>query len=321
MSNDAPLESVQEPPLKPRIFRFSDIDQFRSAVRSLDVDFTPLVRHISAEQIVLNLVGCDVNYTKSFPRIVDAQLRPNCTAVGFTMDDGIPIRFNGVERDRSVVVIGSGGAVYSAVERTERRYASIIFTPSVEDRGWPRASANFNMFETSPIAQQRLRDLVAQALSAAGQFDHLTDAGVASSAIRESLLAGVDAVFADVIPTKWASHANTARQFRIVQDIRAVLAASLAKPVYSEELAQHVGVSVRSMHDAILRYRGMSLHRFLRLRWLWLVRRQLLEGTAESVKATALAFGFWHLGDFSASYRLQFGEPPSETLARARGRL
>jgi AraC-like DNA-binding protein len=318
MSNDALSESVPEPPLRPKIFRFSDIDQYRSAVRSIDVEFTPLARHISAEQIVLSLGGCDVNYTKSFPRIVDGRLKPDCTAIGFTMDDGVPIRFNGVERDRSVVVIGSGGAVYSAVERVERCYASIVFTPSVDDRGWPQASGNFNMFETSPVAQQRLRDLVLQTLSTAQQFDHLTDARAASSAIRESLLAAADSVFADVIPTKWASHANTTRQFRIFQDIRAVLAASLARPVYSEELAQHVGVSVRSMHDAILRYRGMSLHRFLRLRRLWLVRRQLLEGTAESVKAIALAFGFWHLGDFSASYRVQFGEAPSETLARAR---
>jgi AraC family ethanolamine operon transcriptional activator len=47
------------------------------------------------------------------------------------------------------------------------------------------------------------------------------------------------------------------------------------------------------------------------------VRRRLLAG-AESVKAIALAFGFWHLGDFSASYRLQFGETPSQTLAKSR---
>jgi AraC family ethanolamine operon transcriptional activator len=138
-----------------------------------------------------------------------------------------------------------------------------------------------------------------------------------AAAIRESLLACVDSVFADVVPTKWASHANSTRQFKIFQDIRAVLAGSLSKPIYSEELAQQVGISVRSMHDAILRYRGISLHRFLRLRRLWLVRQQLLAG-AESVKATALAFGFWHLGDFSGSYRLQFGESPSQTLARSR---
>ncbi|XIA64916.1 helix-turn-helix domain-containing protein [Bradyrhizobium sp. TZ2] len=57
------------------------------------------------------------------------------------------------------------------------------------------------------------------------------------------------------------------------------------------------------MHDAVQRYQGMSLHRYLRMRRLWLVRQQLLAG-AGSVKACALACGFWHLGDFARSYRL-----------------
>ena len=312
-----------EPSLTPRIFRFSDIDEFRSSVRNLSVDFTPLVRTIAAEQTVLNLEGCSVNFTKSFPRIVDAQLAPGCTAIGFTMDDGIPIRFNGVERDKSVIVIGGGGAAYTAVERTERQYASIVFTPAIVDRGWPPVSANFNMFETSPTAQQRLRTLVTQLLTALPQSGEPPDLSETSSlsetsaAIRESLLGVIDGVFAEIVPTRWASLANSTRQWAIFREIRDVLEANLGRPIYSEELATQVGVSVRSMHDAILRYHGMSLHRYLRLRRLWLVRRRLLAG-AESVKAIALAFGFWHLGDFSASYRLQFGETPSQTLAKSR---
>ena len=312
-----------EPSLTPRIFRFSDIDEFRSSVRNLSVDFTPLVRTIAAEQTVLNLEGCSVNFTKSFPRIVDAQLAPGCTAIGFTMDDGIPIRFNGVERDKSVIVIGGGGAAYTAVERTERQYASIVFTPAIVDRGWPPVSANFNMFETSPTAQQRLRTLVTLLLTALPQLGEPPDLSETSSlsetsaAIRESLLGVIDGVFAEIVPTRWASLANSTRQWAIFREIRDVLEANLGRPIYSEELATQVGVSVRSMHDAILRYHGMSLHRYLRLRRLWLVRRRLLAG-AESVKAIALAFGFWHLGDFSASYRLQFGETPSQTLAKSR---
>ena len=306
-----------EPSLTPRIFRFSDIDEFRSSVRNLTVDFTPLVRTIAAEQTVLNLEGCSVNFTKSFPRIVDAQLAPDCTAIGFTMDDGIPIRFNGVERDKSVIVIGGGGAAYTAVERTERQYASIVFTSAIVDRGWPPVTANFNMFETSPTAQQRLRALVTQLLTALPQSGEPPNLSETSAAVRESLLGFIDGVLAEIVPTRRASLANSTRQWAIFREIRDVLEASLGRPIYSEELATQVGVSVRSMHDAILRYHGMSLHRYLRLRRLWLVRRRLLAG-AESVKATALAFGFWHLGDFSASYRLQFGETPSQTLAKSR---
>jgi AraC family ethanolamine operon transcriptional activator len=304
--------------LTPKTFRFSDVDEFRSSVRSLEVDFTPLARTISAEQTVLNLAGCDVNFTRSFPRIIDARLVPNCTTVGFTMDDvGVPIRFNGAESDQAVVVIGSDGAAYSSVERVERRYAGIVFRPTVRNRGWPEATVNFRIFETSTAAQQRLRELVVQVLSIASQLARDANVAEVSAAIRESLLAGVDAVFADAIPARWATHANSSRQFTIFRDVEDVLSSSIGKPIYSEELAQQLGVSVRSMHDAVLRYRGMSLHRYLRLRRLWLVRRQLLAGTL-SVKACALAFGFWHLGDFSASYRSQFGETPSQTLGRSR---
>ncbi len=305
------------PDLTPKTFRFTDIDEFRSSVRSLEVDFTPLARTISAEQTVLNLAGCDVNFTRSFPRIIDARLAPNCTTVGFTMDEGVPIRFNGAERDHAAIVIGNDGAAFSAVERTERKYAGIVFRPTVENRGWPRTGVNFQIFETSLAAQQRLRELVVQVLMVAPRLADSISAAEASAAIRESLLAGVDAVFADVIPVRWTSYANSARHFKIFKDIEGVLSSNLGKPIYSEELARQVGVSVRSVHDAVRRYRGMSLHRYLRLRRLWLVRRALLGG-AESIKACALAFGFWHLGDFSASYRLQFGETPSETLARAR---
>jgi AraC-like DNA-binding protein len=306
------------PTLAPKIFRFTDIDAFRSSVRNLNVDFTPLVRTISAEQIILNLPGCDVNYTKSFPRIIDAQLAPNCTAVGFTMDDGYPIRFNGVEeRGRPNIVIGSGAAFYSQVERTPRQYASIVFAPEIEDRGWPRSGANFMIFETSAASHHALRELISQVTSAPLEFVDTSDVAGVSAAIRESLLAAIDSAFANAANTPWALGADSTRQFKVFRDVEALLSGDIAHPLYSGELAKQVGVSVRTMHDAIKRYRGMSLHRYLRLRRLWLVRKRLIEGS-QSVKACVLAFGFWHLSDFSKSYRLQFGETPSETLARSR---
>ena len=305
------------PTLVPTIFRFTDIDAFRSSVRHLNVDFTPLVRTIAAEQIILNLAGCDVNYTKSFPRIIDAQLAPNCTAVGFTMDDGYPMRFNGVEEGRPAIVIGSGGAFYSQIERTPRQYASIIFSPEIEERGWPRSGDSFKIVETSASARHALRELVLQILSGASEFVDSSDVAGVSAAITESLLTAIDCAFADAANTPWAVGADSTRQFKVFRDVETLLAGDIAYPLYSGELARRVGVSVRTMHDAITRYRGMSLHRYLRLRRLWLVRKRLIEGS-QSVKACALAFGFWHLSDFSKSYRLQFGETPSETLAKAR---
>ncbi len=111
------------PSLAPRTFRFSDVDEFRSSVRTLDVSFTPLVRRIAAEQTILQLPGFDVNFPKSFPRVIDAQLAPDCTAISFLMDDEDrgSIRFNRMQEDRSAIVIGGGGTAYSAVELAARQ--------------------------------------------------------------------------------------------------------------------------------------------------------------------------------------------------------
>src|SRR5438128_4449440 len=173
----------------PKIFRFADIDEFRSSVRALSVDFTPLVRSISAEQSILSLPGCDVNFTKSFPRITDAQLAPDCTAVAFSMDDGVPIRFNGVERDDSVIAIGGSGALYSSVETTPRQYVSIIFRPEVTNRGWPQTGPNFYVFEASRPTFSKLRSLVRQVFASALEIGGLSDTGNVAAAMRDSLLA------------------------------------------------------------------------------------------------------------------------------------
>lgn len=308
------------PGLAPKIFRFSDVDEFRSAIRGLSFEFTPFVRKISAEQTILSLPGCDVNLTRAFPRVVDAQLVENCTAIGFTMDDlNVPIRFNGSQRARPVVVIGSGGAAYTTIEEVQREIASVVFRPEVTDRGWPHAISSFKIFETTAAGLNRLRGVVREVLAGASEPIGASEMSLKGAAMKESLLGAVDDAFETIVPARWTQRPNDERNFRIFQDIRALLSDDLSQPIYSEEIARKLGLSVRTMHDVVRRYRGMSLHRYLRLRRLWLVRRRLLAG-ADSVKAVALAFGFWHLSDFSRGYRDQFGETPSQTLERGRGR-
>lgn len=308
------------PGLAPKIFRFSDADEFRNAIRGLNFEFTPLVRRISAEQTILSLPGCDVNLTRAFPRVVDAQLVENCTAIGFTMDNlDVPIRFNGSQRARPVIVIGSSGAAYTTIEEVQRQIASVVFRPEVTDRGWPRAALSFKIFETTAAGLNRLRSVVREVLAAAAEPVDAAEMPFKAAAMKESLLGAVDDALESVVPVRWTLRPNDERNFKIFQDIRALLSDDLSQPIYSEEIARKLGVSVRTLHDVVRRYRGMSLHRYLRLRRLWLVRQRLLAG-ADSVKAVALAFGFWHLSDFSRSYRDQFGETPSQTLEFGRKR-
>jgi AraC family ethanolamine operon transcriptional activator len=91
------------------------------------------------------------------------------------------------------------------------------------------------------------------------------------------------------------------------------------KTLHSMDLARGFGVSVRTLNNAVIAIRGLSMHSYVRLRRLWIVRQLLVQGaTAEGLKAIALANGFWHMGEFRNLYRDLFGETPQETLAAAR---
>ena len=234
------------PDLTPKTFRFTDIDEFRSSVRSLEVDFTPLARTISAEQTVLNLAGCDVNFTRSFPRIIDARLAPNCTTVGFTMDDGVPIRFNGAERDHAAIVIGNDGAAFSAVERTERKYAGNCIPADGGESRLAANGVNFQIFETSLAAQQRLRELVVQVLTVAPRLADGISAADASAAIRESLLARGRCGICRCHCGPMDQHANSAGISKSSRDIEGVLSSNLRQTDLQRGACAAGGSSVRS---------------------------------------------------------------------------
>jgi len=300
----------------PRLFRFSDVDEFR-LVHGSSLEFTPLSSEVSGKQAVLSLPGFTITLLETFPRLVDMQLAAHCTMVGFPIDDGLPMRLNGVEEEGIQVMIGGAGAVYSGIERSSRKLVSIVFTPEVRDREWPASDRLFNVFQTTAAARNRLQQVALLTLGTEVGAGDSFERGTVARAIKESLLAAVDPIFFEGAPARTGFRADPVSQYRIFQRAEALISRDLGEPIYSAELARQLGVSVRTLQGVVQRYRGMPLHQYLRIRRLWLVRRRLLAG-AVSVKATALAMGFWHLGDFSRSYRTMFGETPSETLSRSR---
>jgi AraC-like DNA-binding protein len=298
---------------------FTDVDEFRFAVRKFSVDFTPLARKISVWQSILNLADFDIAVVQSFPRIADTQLAANCTAICLTMDDDDLVRFNGVDVGLAYVGIGYGGSGFSIAEKTGARLASINFTPEIRDRGWPEAGRHFSIFLTTITAHQKLRLLVSEILKFAAESPDVLLTLKTMTAVRETLLLAVDQVFASTNqPGRPRRSLHSASAFATFQKVEALLLEDLKSPVYSDALANAAGISVRTLQDVILQYRGMSLHRYLRLKRLWLVRKRLLLADPISVKACALEYGFWHMGEFSRSYQNHFGETPSQTVAQAR---
>ena len=79
-----------------------------------------------------------------------------------------------------------------------------------------------------------------------------------------------------------------------------------------------LGTSGRTLRRAFREHVGVSPKEYIHAQRLNGVRRALLLGEG-NVTEMAGKYGFWHMGQFAADYRRQFGELPSETL-RGRGR-
>ena len=87
---------------------------------------------------------------------------------------------------------------------------------------------------------------------------------------------------------------------RLVRRIDEYVAFHAASAIYSADLAEQCGVSVRTLGTAVASVRGMSLHRYLRLKQLWSARAQLVKGSdAITVTSCARANGFHHMGEFA----------------------
>jgi transcriptional regulator GlxA family with amidase domain len=83
------------------------------------------------------------------------------------------------------------------------------------------------------------------------------------------------------------------------------------------DVARAVGTSVRTLSAAFKSFRGYPPSAFLREQRLQGARRVLSAAPpGASVSAIAAAWGYINMGEFARSYRLRFGERPSDTLRR-----
>lgn len=88
--------------------------------------------------------------------------------------------------------------------------------------------------------------------------------------------------------------------------------------LFQTELAKSLDVSLATLHRFFIDWFGLPPSRYLLSKRLYLARRMLSSGDYATVTEVATSCGFWEFGRFSARYREQFGELPSETLRRSR---
>jgi AraC-like DNA-binding protein len=96
--------------------------------------------------------------------------------------------------------------------------------------------------------------------------------------------------------------------------------AHIMEPVGIEEVSAAVGIGLRSLRRSFQRVRGYSPRQAMVHLRLERVRDALLRAEpGATVTGIATEYGFLELGRFSMRYRQEFGEAPSQTLARRIG--
>jgi transcriptional regulator GlxA family with amidase domain len=109
---------------------------------------------------------------------------------------------------------------------------------------------------------------------------------------------------------------------QVVERVEAFLSARIDESVSIARLCRVAGVSERSLRNAFYDVRGMSPKRCAMRSRLAEVRRALgdANGARGAVTTIATEYGFYELGRFANTYKLAFGESPSETLRSRIGR-
>ena len=98
--------------------------------------------------------------------------------------------------------------------------------------------------------------------------------------------------------------------------------AELASPITIADITEVSGIAGRTLFKHFQDYHGLTPMQYLR-NARFEKARDALRGaqSGDSITTIAMAWGFSHMGRFSVEYRKRFGERPSDTLRRARGRL
>ncbi len=279
---------------------------------------TPLQpRQFSVCRAILPLQDGIFVLQRSFARCLEADLGTD-DGVGLFIPIAFHCNINGQDVDNSTIGLMRGKTPARVIEQHPNTYLMLRFNSDMRHRGWLDSDHALQYIRVRDEHIQSLRATILDMFCLASGCGDLRQFEAINRPIQETFIAALDSAL-DLGGAQRARPGTYDRHRRLVErlDEQADLLGSA--PLYSDDLAQALGVSVRTLQTATKVVHGMSLHHYLRLKRLWSTRKLLVSGNAGlTVKAAALANGFWHMGDFSRAYQSAFGEMPSATLAHGR---
>jgi len=278
----------------------------------------PLTGNFKYAQAALRLGRLQLVIVQRPPCASEGYLEQDQTGVALSMADSPGLKLDGIELDQPALVTHGLTVSHRIFQPSELTIAAVFMRNVHKDRGWPerKHTAQVNSIQPGPLLQLRsiFQDIVRLAIHDPSRFAQHT----VVSGMQQSLLGTIDHAFLTASRAEAAGLAIR-KYVRVCCLAHEFIRSNSRRLPDSTEIAAAAGVTIRTLHNAMIAVHGMSLRRFIILHRLWAARAALSNGkTNERVKTAAFDHGFWHLGRFSRTYQSFFGESPSETIARAK---
>jgi len=302
-----------------RIEELDNVEAFRETTTSATQQrVLPQSSGFETRQAALRLNLLSLTVTEGPPMITDGIWMRSEMGIAIQMNDQPTSILNGQRLSGPGLAPLLKGTEYRWVEPEPWTLATIICSEELADRCWPKAGQLLEYYEVPNLLIAELRSALEDAVGVASTYDALFAIPDVVAELEDNILSALDAAFASSAKTTNASQ-HTYRHIILARQVDDILRSNSSTCLTCSDIACAVGQTVRTMHNAIVATNGVSLKKFIQRYKLWSVHHFLMEADEDVlIKTVALDHGFWHLGRFAQAYHAQFGESPSETLARAR---
>ena len=276
-----------------------------------------------AERRIVRLDAMRIGwYSSNLGFKLEARLKPNTFIIGMLASHSTCARWFGASVDEghvagtgeSIRLSTAGPSAFLSVTIDARRLARDF--PNSADARILIENAGDALLERNDLFARRLRYylrwLLRDSTKSSGFLSLARAREIAERALIPLLadaLGGNDAATGERTP-------SLSRRVAAVRMCEMYMREHLDKTVTLLELSETSGLRLRSLINAFQAVTGFSPMAYFKRERLSGVRQALQRPQRARIRVidVATAWGFWHMGHFTADYREMFGESPSETL-------
>ncbi len=306
---------------------FDDIDDLSTQAQGWDFDFRQLDCGKFRGEIFQGLVGRMMLGEGRFERVLHQRgsAPPGMRTIGIPADNNLQILWRGKPVFRGDLLVFPKSGELDSVSQTDFH----VYTISLPEDllGGAAESAEISSISSALESERivckrqaieqlraRLRCLVD---SAKDDATFLTQPNVVRE-LEGQLLNACTAAIAN--GRAGCGHRRVRRREQLRRNAEAFIAENESRPLTVGDVCKAIDVSERTLQYVFLEHFSVTPKKYLMAVRLNGVRRELREASSRGEKIVHVAgrWGFWHMGQFAADYRRQFGELPSQTLGRKR---